>query len=281
MPGPYFPDPAAEAIRDTGFSSAAFLADENGNALEMLRFLMDNQATTRIHVGGKYWLEPATDFWLTTSNQGIEDVAVGVATQPAIIRTLNGFGWVTSASLVLGVTPAADFLSEADIGQGNAYWDLDAASDQMCSPLVFGNISHLEVFRRVFGVVPTKLSAEWWAGYEVNTNNEPGSGVGFNTVQGAFAAAAIRIYSNGTNFVLDVGGTTDVGAAKDLAIHKWKIVINKTTALVEWFMDGVSQGTVALAGSEDSWPMNWQARVVAAGGNFFQVYLPIHAWYEE
>lgn len=39
MPGPYFPDPAAEAIRDTSFDSSAFVGDPNGNIIEMIKGL--------------------------------------------------------------------------------------------------------------------------------------------------------------------------------------------------------------------------------------------------
>lgn len=45
MPGPYFPDPAAEALRDPAFSSAGFSADQNGSALELLKYIIANSGT--------------------------------------------------------------------------------------------------------------------------------------------------------------------------------------------------------------------------------------------
>lgn len=44
MAGPYFPDPAAEALRDTGFDATAFVADANGNVIELVKYLIANPA---------------------------------------------------------------------------------------------------------------------------------------------------------------------------------------------------------------------------------------------
>lgn len=42
MPGPYFPDPAAEALRDSAFDSSGFAENIDGNVLEILRYMIAN-----------------------------------------------------------------------------------------------------------------------------------------------------------------------------------------------------------------------------------------------
>lgn len=279
MAGPYFPDPAAEALRDTAFDSTAFLANENGNALEMLRYLIENSGGGRVHVGAREWkYAVATDFWLISPNQGIDDAAPGVATQQAIIGSLrDSVGWSLTSGVVLNVTGTGDFLDLTDPGTRD-YFDLDASTEVVASPVVFGGRSHVLAVTALLGAAPTKLIAEFWMGFETNAN-DTAAGVGFNNIGGgaAFGPNSILIHSDGANFVLKAGGNSDTGAAIDLVIHKWKIIVNKTAQNIEWFMDDVSQGTVTLADSQDVWPMCFQGR---AASNFLQVYVPLHVWYE-
>lgn len=45
MPGPFFPDPAAEAIRDPAFDTSAYSADIDGGVIELLKYLISNSGS--------------------------------------------------------------------------------------------------------------------------------------------------------------------------------------------------------------------------------------------
>lgn len=45
MPGPFFPDPAAEAIRDPAFDSSGYSSDIDGGVIELLKYLISNSGT--------------------------------------------------------------------------------------------------------------------------------------------------------------------------------------------------------------------------------------------
>lgn len=276
MPGPYFPDAAAEALRSPVFDSSAFLENEDGNVVEMLKYLIGNSGAGRVHVQAPEWRRsPGTDFWLMDMGTS-EDDATGVTTAAGITQSFPTYGWIlVSTNIASALTAAGDLLNVTTDPALRTFADLDTAADNLFSPAVFGSAAHAEFFRSIFGVYPTRLCAEFFAGFEVNNSNETETGWGFSTLAGM--SQGIRIHSNGANFRLASGGNGDVGAAVDTAIHKWKLQID--SADTEWFMDGVSQGTVATV--QDVWPMGFRAQVLTGNGNFNQLYVPLHIWYEE
>lgn len=275
MPGPYFPDPAAEAIRDPAFSSSGYVEDENGGVLEMLKYLIANTGG-RVHVGPNLY-SPGTDWWV----HGWAAAAI----QPVA----NEYGWTGTAAAFAagGAGGLGDFLATADPALSTAVFDADAAGDSIVSGTLLGGEAHLRMFESFMGVVPSRMCVEWWGEWEVSSNNEVGTGWGLSTTTGYTTGTDIHIYSNGANFMLHAGlnggGATDTGAAIDNDLHKFKIVVDRDADTIEWFIDDVSQGTLALAANvSDVWPLRWLDVVLAStGANFHQTYGPWHLWYEE
>ena len=198
-----------------------------------------NVALRRIHVPAHLWQSmPGTDYWIVASSADM--VTASGATN---LSGLDSFGWTTTT---LGVTnlATADFMSSADdtppIIQGAD------TTDVLKSPVIFGNYSHQLLASKLLGYMPTQLIAEFYGAFTVATANETGSFMGLDNAAGSTAL----IHSNTNNFALKCGANTDVGAAVDNAYHLWKIVVGSTTT--EWFIDGVSQGTVTT--TVDVWP---------------------------
>lgn len=210
----------------------------------------------------------ATDFWLVAGVNGI--LTAGNA------HELIDYGW-TATALSLATPSAADFLSSADQGVSNAI-QLTAAGDLLSSPVIFGDYQHGQLAAQILGYTPTALVAEVFGSFSVASNNETATGFGFFEDGGAPNVANdhfAMITSNGTNFVLRSGAASDAGAAVDTANHLWKIVV--TSASVEWFIDGTSQGTIAL--EADELPVGFGAGVLAATGANFMLLGWAHVYY--
>ena len=102
-----------------------------------------------------------------------------------------------------------------------------------------------------------EVGADW----TVASANETQSAFGFLEVGGTSAVAndhMAAVFSNATTFGLRSGAASDAGAAVDNAYHVWKIVVNSTN--VTWYIDGTSQGTIAL--QAELWPVSFFAHTL-------------------
>lgn len=200
------------------------------------------------------------------------DYTFGMGTTTALItagtagQVLSEFGWTTTA-LAYVAGSAANFASSATPGTA-PHLLLGDASDLLASPAVFGDYAHMLAASWVLGYFPTALVAEFRAAFTAFAANEPSTAVGFvedggSVITGAAADQLACISSNGTNFELNSGAAVDAGAAADASWHTFKIRV--TSANVEWFIDGTSQGTIALETAE--FPVSFEAGVVAGGLN--------------
>lgn len=212
------------------------------------------------------------------------DYMLGMGTTTALItsgtagQVLSEFGWTTT-SLAYVAGSGADFMTSADKGIP-PHIILADASDQVLSPNIFGDWAAMKAVGRILGYDPTALNLEVIAAFTTASNNEPSTGFGFVEDDAAFITAASAgqiagISSNGTNFVLSNDTVSDAGAAIDTSWHVWRIKV--TSASIEWFIDGTSQGTIAL--KADEWPARFGAGVVAAGANDLALG-DVHIWYE-
>ena len=77
------------------------------------------------------------------------------------------------------------------------------------------------------------------------------------------------ITSDGTNFLFKNDTVSDTSiAVADTNPHLFRIKV--TSASIEWFIDDVSQGTIAL--KTDEWPASFGAGALATtGANFFHI----------
>jgi hypothetical protein len=183
-------------------------------------------------------------FWLVAGSGDF--VTASAATN---ISGLDSYGWSTTALTVTSGS-AGDFLSSAD--HLPTYIDFGASGDTLSSPTLFGSYGHMLMAAELLGATPTTLTFEAYAAFPTSSANETNTSLGF---------ANTSIFSNGANFVLQAGAGSDVGAAVDAAFHRWKIVVGTSTT--EWFIDGVSQGTVTTIA--DAWPTS--VHVVASTTN--------------
>jgi hypothetical protein len=227
-------------------------------------------ANRRIHATHPHdWAEAAaTDYWANFGNiVGIPGNAIG---------DLDLYGWVTSGfSHTVG--SAADFLSSADVGTTGGV-NFDAVSDHLRSPFIFGDYAHGQMVAGILGHDPTTLSMECYGRFAAN-NDEEETGFGFVEAGSAvpFVKAGLMalVTSDGTNFSLESGAAADAGSTDDTAAHLFKIVVG--SASIEWFIDGTSQGTLAL--QTDLWPVAWGASTKAATGANDPVVSWVHIWY--
>ena len=218
----------------------------------------------RIDVPSHLWQSmPGTDFWIVAGSA--DAITASGATN---LSGLDSFGWTTTT---LGFTNSvtADFMSSADdtppIIQGAD------TTDVLRSPIIFGNYSHQLLVGQKLGYLPTRLIVDFYGAFTVASANEAGTYMGFHN--GAAIVAAI--YSDGTNFILSNGSVTDVGALIDNLYHQWRVIVHSVPGTIEWKIDGVSQGTVAIlpdvwpaalgcvAGTTNRWALSWA-----------------HVWYE-
>ena len=193
-------------------------------------------------------------------------------------QVLSEYGWTTT-TLAYVAGSLADFASSADPGTAPHVLLADA-SDLLASPAIFGSYDHMLAASRILGRFPSKLVCEVWGAFTTSSNDEPSTAFGFVEDGGSVITAAAAdqlacISSNGTNFELNSGAASDAGALVDTAWHRWRIEI--TSAACEWFIDGTSQGTIAL--EADEFPVSFEAGVVAAGANDIAIG-NVHVWYE-
>jgi hypothetical protein len=166
-------------------------------------------------------------------------------------RLLSDQGWVTT-SLVETAGTGQDFLSESDRA-APPHILTDASGDLIQSPAVFGGAEHRRFFERQMGYAPTKLVVEFTGAMTVHSADETRSGWGVVEAGGTIGVdndALAYIRTDGTNFICRSAGDADTGAADDAAWHRFRIEFSNNVAagtnMVEWFIDGVSQGTLDL-----------------------------------
>jgi hypothetical protein len=213
---------------------------------------------------------PATDYWANWGYlTGIPGNAIG---DPDL------YGWLTSGYSHLA-SSGADFMSSADVGTTGGL-NFDAAGDYIISPFIFGDYAHALLVGQILGHMPTSLNMECYARFAAN-NDEEETGFGFleaGTDANALVKADLMAFitSDGTNFSLESGAAADAGSTDNTTAHQFKIKCSGTTA--EWFIDGTSQGTIAL--QNDLWPVAWGAGTKATTGANDPVIAWTHIWYE-
>ena len=224
----------------------------------------------RVHVGPRDWDNGgATDYWLSAASLSGQ-IAAASATNP---YGLSGWGWTTTSLLASGTT-TGDFNSSGDQDQNHIR--LDASADQLLSMDIFGGYSNLQRASKVLGYVPTKLVMEAHAQFNVDSANETTTFIGFATGTDAAAAGgagAIRSGGVASTYFLTSDLGSDAGAAIDTLFHTWKIQVDATNT--EWFIDGVSQGTITT--ETDIWPQPFN--MIAGTTNRIALGW-LHIWYE-
>lgn len=217
--------------------------------------------TNRVHVQNpREWTHAiGTDYW---ANWGAGSL-VGGATGDE----LSAWGW-TVTSVVRADGGGADFLSAADPAAPTRI-ALDGGGDLLQSEYLFGDYYHGHAAAASLGYEPTQMTLEVPGQFAVSANNETATGFGLVEAGGTATTAddALAMFtSNGTNFVMRSGADSDTGAAVDGSWHLWTVVLSQgTTDAIEWFIDGVSQGTIDL--QEDVFPAAFAVCVQAAGAN--------------
>lgn len=182
-----------------------------------------------------------TDYWF----------APGSSMTGATTFLLSSRGWTTT-SMVLTAGDGADFMSAADVGTPRTALT-DATADILQSPALFGDYNHARLAQIIMGekILPRYLILDAYAAFTVASADEEQTAFGLWDDGGTISTAADQlaaISSDGTNFLIHNGADEDVGAAIDNAYHWWRIQIDRSISAVtngvEWFMDGVSQGTI-------------------------------------
>lgn len=163
-------------------------------------------------------------------------------------QVLSEFGWTTT-SIAYATPTGADFLSSADPLTHNGILT-DASGDIIKSPTIFGDYNHARAAQTILGYFPTQLVCEIGADFTVASAAETQTAFGLLEAGGTASVAndhLAAIYSDATNFGCRSGADSDAGALIDNLYHVWTIVLTPgTTDKVEWFIDGVSQGTLDL-----------------------------------
>lgn len=198
---------------------------------------------------------PGLEFWATFKHADV------VNTMGSANEGWSGHGWgmfPTSGLVTDG--SAGDVLSAAD--NDPTALNLDGSFGSATSACVFGGYDHALAAKRFLGYMPTTLSIEVFASFTTVANNDNSTYIGFTS---ALNTNCI-INSDGTNFRFQDDVASDLGATADTAWHLFGITINASD--MEWFIDGVSQGT--LTTQADRWPA-LVALVTGAGSNRLKV----------
>lgn len=212
----------------------------------------------RIHAkNADEWGSSATDFWISAGDMD--------ATLPT--------GW-TNTSILLTQSALSDFNSAAD-AQSISTWGTNADLDQLLSTRRFGSYYDFQEQADLLGYLPTALYCDILGVFTVHSANETATGFGLaGGVPLTITNHVAWIFSNSTNFALRTGATTtDAGALLDTTFHMFRIVIT-TGSTTEWFIDGVSQGTVTTM--VDMFPCSFGMSASTTNRPFFN---RVHIWY--
>ena len=217
---------------------------------------------------------PGTDFWLFCNNAD-QIPAGGSATE------LKTHGWEGEGFSYLAGS-GADFLSGSPIADAGTTggFNFDAANDHLISPFIFGDYAHAVMFKQIMGYLPTTLNLEVFGRFGANPD-ENASGFGWLEAGGGGGSPADAdlmafIGLGATNFEIIRGdGTVDASVAVyDTDPHSFKISI--TGAVVTWYIDDVSQGTLVV--QDNLWPVAFTANT-ETGGTADPVVSQVHIWY--
>ncbi len=231
----------------------------------------------RVHIlKAKDWSSKlGTDYWFFPGGEDLLGVSQVTSADPGV-AALSDFDWTTT-SLILAQSSAAsaDFLTAAT-ESANLGMQFNGSGDLLLSPRLFGNYSHARAAQVFLGTLPTKLTLEVYGRFVTSSANETTSGFGFIEDSGTPATAGDHlayIYSDSSNYGLRSGAASDAGAAVDTTNHLWTIEI--TASGVEWFIDGTSQGSIALETGE--FPVTFGAHTFTTNRLMLGW---AHIWYE-
>src|SRR3990167_16598 len=149
-------------------------------------------APNRIHVNrAAHWTRSAgTDFWYREQEAGT-----------AADDLITNYGWTTTA-LSYTVGALADLLASADVGTPTVTV-LNAGSDLLLSPSIFGDYGHGQQAASILGYSPTTLNLEAYAAFPAGWAAEAPTGSGFSTGSPLTATNHIAfIHSTGSLFSL-------------------------------------------------------------------------------
>lgn len=185
-------------------------------------------------------------------------------------------GWVTT-SVAFATSTGADFLATDAAWTHNGVL-MDASGDILRSPQIFGDYNHARAVQDILGYFPTSLNLDVGATWTVASADESQTAFGFLEAGGTASVAndhMASIYSNATTFLGRSAADSDAGAAVDNAYHVFGLRLTPgTTDKVQWFIDGVSQGTFDL--QTDLFPVSFFAHALTT--NRFNLGY-IHIWY--
>jgi len=171
-----------------------------------------------------------------------------------------------------------DFLDSTDVGTPAATV-FGADNDLLQSPEIFGDYSHGLMAGQILGHDPTRLIVEIYAAFTTHSADETRSGFGLTEAGGTAGTAndaMAWIHVTSDTFTIRSGADSDSGSASDSLYHQFRIVINRgTTDAIEWFIDGVSQGT--FDNQPDLWPCGFGG--FSSTTNEFALAWA-HIWYE-
>lgn len=225
----------------------------------------------RVHVleGFQWGQAMGTDYWLTFNPAF--DLAVAAST--ALGEQLAENGWVATV-ITNTAGSGADFGSSTDVGIPN-HMLTNATSDLLKSPVIFGDYAHMHAAGRIVGKgLPRTLNAEFWGSMSVHSTDDPATGWGFFEDGGSPIVAADQngfISSDATNFQIGANASYSNGTTDDATWHLFKIVLDRSTLLATWFIDGTRQMNGAdvssIAITADEFPVGFGFGVDAAGTN--------------
>lgn len=225
-------------------------------------------ARQHVRAGARWAHEIGTDYWLHMSNGLDQAGAASTATGDELAEN----GW-TATSLGNTAGSGADFqggtfTKAAGRTRDGSFTDIgvpphfltNADGDLLLSPAIFGNGVHSEAAAELanMGQLPNVLGVAFWGSMSVHSANETDSVWGFVEDGGSPATAAdilAGIYTNGTNFVLQSGGSpVSIGQADDGNWHKFRIELH-AKGLLSWWVDGVLQADTAVSLAVDEFPV--------------------------
>ena len=189
------------------------------------------------------WSDQAgTDYWFVP----------GPSMTGATTFLLSSRGWTTT-SMVLTAGAGADFMSAADKGTPRTALT-NATGDILKSEAIFGDYNHARIAQLIMGekLLPRYLILDMFAAFTVASADEDQTAIGLFEDDSTISTAADQlaaISSDGVNFKLRSGADSDVSAiAVDNAYHWFRIQVDRSISAVtdgvQWFIDGVSAGTI-------------------------------------
>ncbi len=224
--------------------------------------------SNRVHIRDPHeWANsPGTDYW---ADFGSADLI------PAGSKDLADAGW-ESAGFSIATGAGAALLDASTKGTTDGL-NFDGTGDYLISPAMFGDWDHGALVQKMLGYFPTKISCECLARFAAGGNEEA---TGFGFVQDGTDANAIAkgdwmagITVDGTDFSLESSADVSAGATKATTPHIFK-VCGTSGGTFEWFIDGTSQGTLAIVANQA--PYAWAASVT---GDNDPVISWLHIWY--